>query len=360
MAIANGSSPALLPSVNQYDVNKYIVSPLFMGDDYMQYMDLMPNIKGVTKIDHFGKLDKSTLAFNNGAFSSSNTTPFSAVTLTPGRLEMEHEFRAHELFGKIKGQLMRSNVDFDNIEGTVVKTALLDIIGRAAKADFNRQLWLGSTHTAAGAHSADVNYNIYDGIFKSAKAASATQITAGDVADVDDGAALNASGDAYNILKALYDAADPALLEQDMVFFVSGDIADFYAQYLESTGYAAAGYGALTQGAPMQFRGIPVIVRRDWDKYIKADSTNETTGSAADGVSPVNGAGNTASAKLNTHRAILTCRNAFVVGTDFSETQVEQWYSMDNKSYRFRVSYMVGTALSDANLAVVYTPAALI
>ena len=142
-----------------------------------------------------------------------------------------------------------------------------------------------------------------------------------------------------------------------MVFFVSGDIADSYAAYLAGTGYAAAGYGALVEGSPMTYKGVPIVVRRDWDKYIVADSENGSV-SGSDG-SRINGAGHSSTSKNNTHRAILTAQNAFIVGTDFSETQVEQWYSLDAKAYRFRVSYMVGAALADKSLAVVYTPAAL-
>jgi hypothetical protein len=366
MAIAQGGSAASqLPAVDQYDVNKYIISPLFMGGDYMNYMDIMPNIKGQTKIDHFGKLDKSTLDFNDGVFSSSSTTPFSAVTLSPKRMEMEHEFRAHSLFGRIKGQLMRANTDFDNIDGSVVKKALLEIIGNAAKADFNRQLWLNSTHTAnAGSdHLAPgVHYGSYDGIFalcgKTLDAAQ--QLIATDIANVTSGSALNqatgSTNSALNILDGLYAAATPELRESQMVFFVSGDIADSYAAYLAGTGYAAAGFGALVSGAPMTYKGVPVVVRRDWDKYIVADSSDGDGGS--DG-SVINGAGHASTSKSNTHRAVLTAQNAFIVGTDFSETQVEQWYSLDAKAYRFRVSYMVGAALADKSLAVVYTPAAL-
>ena len=53
-----------LPAVNQYDVNRSIISPVFLGQDYMNYMSVLPNIKGTTKIDHFGSLTKITKGFN--------------------------------------------------------------------------------------------------------------------------------------------------------------------------------------------------------------------------------------------------------------------------------------------------------
>jgi len=116
------------------------------------------------------------------------------------------------------------------------------------------------------------------------------------------------------------------------------------ASTLEDSGFAAAGYGAMVNGVPnLTYRGIPIIVRRDWDVAIAAD------------VAEINGCDNAA----ETHRALLTTKDAFVVGTDFDENSVEQWYSMDNKAYRFRVAYMVGVALKDPKLAVYYTPNAI-
>tara|TARA_R100001460_G_scaffold36405_4_gene69885 strand:- start:12040 stop:12972 length:933 start_codon:yes stop_codon:yes gene_type:complete len=308
----------------------------------MQYMEVLPNIKGTTVIDKFNQLGKITKAFTNGAFSAeSDADKGATITITPSRVEAEVEFRANELFNKMKGQLMRGQHDFDNIDGTVVKNILLDLIGQGVKADFNRQLWLSDVAEA------DAHYGIYDGIFQAAAEASATALTrtyAGLTTQADNAALV--AGNGLKIMQGLYDSASPELLEAgNHVFFVSGDIADDYmASTLESSNFAAAGYGALVNGVPqLTYRGIPIIVRRDWDVAIASD------------VAEINGASNAA----ETHRALLTTQDAFCVGTDFDENSVEQWYSQDNKAYRFRVSYMVGVALKDAKLAVYYTPDAI-
>jgi len=329
-----------LPTVEQYDVNRSIIEPIFMGQDYMQYMEVLPNIKGTTVIDKFNQLGKITKAFTNGAFSAeADADKGSTITITPSRVEAEVEFRANELFNKMKGQLMRGQHDFDNVDGTIVKNILLDLIGQGVKADFNRQVWLGDVD------SANADYGIYSGIFQAANDGGATELnTITGMTQAED--AVLAAGNGVKILQGLYDAASPELLEAgNHVFFVSGDIADDYmASTLESSGYAAAGYGALVNGVPqLTYRGIPLVVRRDWDVHIAADFAN------------INGSG----AANETYRAMLTTRDAFVVGTDFDENSVEQWYSQDNKAYRFRVSYMVGVALKDAKLAVFYTPDAI-
>lgn len=329
-----------LPTVEQYDVNRAIIEPIFMGQDYMQYMEILPNIKGTTVIDKFTQLGKITKAFTNGAFVAENVGDKGAtITITPSRVEAEIEFRANELFNKMKGQLMRGQHDFDNIDGTVVKNILLDLIGQGVKYDFNRQVWLGDVD------SANADYGIYSGLFQAANDGGATELNAiTGMTQAED--AVLAAGNGVKILQGLYDAASPELLEAgNHVFFVSGDIADDYmASTLEASGYAAAGYGALVNGVPqLTYRGIPLVVRRDWDVHISADFAN------------INGA----STANETYRAMLTTKDAFVVGTDFDQNSVEQWYSNDNKSYRFRVSYMVGVALKDAKLAVFYVPDAI-
>jgi hypothetical protein len=340
--MANELLVTSLPDIEQYDVNRAIIQPIFMGQDYMQYMEVLPNIKGTTVIDKFNQLGKITKAFTDGAFAGQTIADKGAtVTITPSRVEAQIEFRADELFNKIKGQLMRGGYEFDNIEGSVVKDILLDLIGQGLKADFNTQIWLSDIAEA------DAHYGIYDGIFQAAKDAGATALTreyAGLSTQADDAALV--SGNGVKILKGLYDSAAPELLEAGQhVFFVSGDIADDYmATTLEASAYAAAGYGALVNGVPqLTFRGIPIIVRRDWDVSIAADA------------SEINGC----TSANETHRAMLTTKDAFVVGTDFDENYVEQWYSQDNKAYRFRVAYMVGVALKDGKLCAYYTPNAI-
>ena len=310
---------ASLPTVNKYDVSKTIIEPLFMGQEYMSYMDIMPNVSGTVVIDKFKQLGGITNAFSSSAFTAETGEIGDTVTITPVRREAEIAFAGNSLYNKIKGQLMRGGFEFDNVDGTVVKNILLDLIGQGVKADFNKHLWLSDT-SASGA------FGDFDGLFDSAFAVTANKINRDTISQGSD-AAL-ASGKGLEILKGLYDAASPELLEAgNHAYFVSGDIADDYmAATLESSNFAAAGYGAMVNGVrQLTYRGIPLIVRRDWDVAIAANVAN------------INGASNAA----ETHRAMLTTKDAFVVATDFNENSVEQWYSNDNKEYRFRVAYSI-------------------
>ena len=170
MAITSAS----LPTVNQYDVNKTILEPLFLGQDYMQYMDVMPNVAGTIVIDKFDKLSGITKAFDgSNPFTSEATEHGSSVTITPKRMEAEVAFAGNSLFNKMKGQLLRGGHDFDNVDGSVVKGILLDLIGRGVQSDFNRQLWLSTLDSS----TPNATFGVYDGIFEAAFNASATAIT---------------------------------------------------------------------------------------------------------------------------------------------------------------------------------------
>ena len=333
---------ANLPTVNQYDVNKTILEPLFLGQDYMQYMEVMPNVAGTIVLDKFQSLSGITKAFSSGAFSAESGEKGATITITPKRMEAEIAFAGNSLFNKMKGQLMRGGHDFDNVDGTVVKNILLDLIGQGVQSDFNRQLWLSTLDSS----TPDASFGIYDGIFEAMRNAGASQIarTYSGLSTQADNVALVA-GNGVKILQGLYDTASAELLGAgNHVFFVSGDIADDYMVTLEGTGYAAGGYGTLVNGMPqLMYRGIPLVVRRDWDIAISASADNAV---AINGCTSVN----------ETHRAVLTTKDAFVVATDFDSNSVEQWYSNDDKEYRFRVAYSVGCALKDAKLANFYTP----
>ena len=60
---------ASLPTVNKQDVNKYVLEPLFMGQEYMNYMDVMPNVSGTIVIDKFKAIGGITSGFTTSPFS---------------------------------------------------------------------------------------------------------------------------------------------------------------------------------------------------------------------------------------------------------------------------------------------------
>ena len=94
----------------------------------------------------------------------------------------------------------------------------------------------------------------------------------------------------------------------------------------------------LQDGTPanLSFAGIPIVVRRDWDTHITNDHALIVGAAGA----------------TSTIRIVLAADSAIAVGSDFDSAGVENWYSLDNQSYRMRFGYKTGVALMDDKLAV--------
>lgn len=338
--MANAISTSL-SGYHQHEVEKYFLSPLFLGEDYLSKFTLYPAVKGSMKLDHFAAAEKITIAQSGAAFSATAGAAYTQKTLTVGNVEAEFEQYASTFVGTVKAEALRLGTDRENIDGTVVKQIVAEMMMQAVKRDFNRQLWFGDADMS-GDNAA--NWDVYNGIFDNlgATLASGQKLTVGVAADTPSaGCTLAASGvvtgaECISLLEAVYDAATAELKELPKTLFVSGVIADAYMKYLRSQGVSES-FAYLQDGTPvLSWNGIPMVVRRDWDSIIANDFAYVAGASAAD----------------STPRIALIADKAMAIGTDFESASVENWYSQDNKSYRFRLGYKVGVALMDAKLAV--------
>lgn len=137
------------------------------------------------------------------------------------------------------------------------------------------------------------------------------------------------SGGAKAALKAMYQAMTPELRAYSTTgklrYIVTQSMYDNYLSSLEDT------YTAIPEGMRMvvdgvqrlAYRGIPLIVREDWDIWINSADFGY----------------------VRPHRALLTVPENLVVGTDGSgdDTKIETWYNVDLQKNRTRVEYKVGT-----------------
>jgi hypothetical protein len=137
------------------------------------------------------------------------------------------------------------------------------------------------------------------------------------------------SGGAKAALKAMYQAMSPELRawmsSGKLRYIVTQSIYDNYLSTLEDT-YTAIpeGFRMVVDGVPrLTYRGIPLIVREDWDIWINSADFGY----------------------VRPHRALLTVPENLVVGTDGSgdDTKIETWYNVDLQKNRTRVEYKVGT-----------------
>tara|TARA_R110002020_G_scaffold304726_4_gene520544 strand:- start:1734 stop:2768 length:1035 start_codon:yes stop_codon:yes gene_type:complete len=323
------------------DVQKYFISPLFLGNDVLSKFDVMGDIKGNTYLDHFSAASKITSADNGGKFAGVAGTTYTNPQVSPNRVEAEIAMNGNSFYNKVKGMALKLGTDKDNVDGTVLKEIASKLMLQGIQADFNRQLWFGNT--AAIVTGGD--YSVYEGIWASlqAKVPAAQLVVTTYATNVANEAAIAA-------LEVVYGKATAELKELPKTFYVSGQIADDYVAELTAKGVAPA-YSDLQNGIPsLSYRGIPIVVRRDWDTVLANDFAQVPTASANLGDASVDAVYTSAAGA----RIALIADGAMVVGTDFEGANVESWYNQDEKEYRFRFGYNCGTVLLDAKLACTY------
>ncbi len=300
------------------DVNKYFLQPMFLGDQNMSRFDVMLNVKSSFKLQKFASLEKITKAYSSG-FTGSTGSSLGQREIVMSRVKAEVEQEANTFYNTIVGDWLAAGNDIDNLDGTMLQEIIAEIMGRGLKRDNSRQLWFNDT--ASG--SAD--YDIYDGIFKNYASLPAAQKITGPVGAL-------AADAAVAQMQAAIDAAPDELreLKSEAVLEISGSYADNYRATLRSTGTEIAD-GVLRNGEEMlSYDGYPIIVHREWDTHISADSL-----------------------ATDPHRIVLHVPKNVAVGTDLGgEATANFWYNPDLILNRFRATYAIGTQYKNDELAV--------
>ena len=143
------------------------------------------------------------------------------------------------------------------------------------------------------------------------------------------------SGGSNAIFQAMWDKMTPELREyvgKGLQFYTTTSVADNYMKTLEALNGSEVAYGNLVNGQrQLNFRGIPINIRQDWDVRIANDFA---------GIRP--------------HRALLTIPENLWIGTDGSsdDTNVELFYDRVTQNNVFRVEYKAGTQFAHEKLFV--------
>lgn len=312
---------------SQEDVQKYFLEPLFVSNNSLDWMDVMTDVSGESiKLDRYSALknvtkEQSLAGFAYDDTESSNTN----ITLTLKRLEVEHRQAAFTMFNHIKSQLMKKGVARNNLDGTLIKQIVSELLMGGIGRDFSTILWFGDTANGSGTQG------LANGVWKACDAAGVTAETF--------------DTDAITTLQKMMDARSNELATMDQVIFTSRKFAEMYAKELMAAGTHVAAYDALQNGIPnLNFQGVPIIMKPEWDVDIANHGT--ALGSMANGNAPN---GTTAADK---NCAILTARGNITVATDFQSNPVDMWYNRDEKENRFRMNYSFGCNIKEDGLVV--------
>jgi hypothetical protein len=148
-----------------------------------------------------------------------------------------------------------------------------------------------------------------------------------------------ASDTALKIFRDLYENADSRIFEGNSpVFQVTKSIADNWESYLEDKSIIFTLDRTEKGATKFQYRGIPIIVRNDWTRTIRAYHDLGDT-------------------YYLPHRAILTDTANIPIGTSDSESlyKLDSWYERKDKTHYIDFAYKIDQKnLQEELLAVAY------
>lgn len=324
-------------SYSKEDAQKYFMQPLFVGNSAMDYFEIMTGVKSSQKLDKFSTLDKITIAEASG-FAGQTGVTYTQRSIAVSRMEAEVEQAGGAFWNSIKGELLRTGNNKDDISGTKLQGIVSDIFLRGVKRDLERQIWFGDTN------SSSADYDGYDGLFK-----QLTSLPTAQRLDIPSTLVTTAGSEtSVAEFQAMVDAMPSEGLENraDLVFFASRSLCDNYRLALRQGGTEGA-YVSMQDGTPnLSFQGIPIVEMGLWDSVIAADGGNAST------ITPP-AMNTTGGNDLDAHVAVLTVKNNIVIATDYdSVSGADMWYNKDLKVNRFRFEYVIGANYKNDELTV--------
>lgn len=150
--------------------------------------------------------------------------------------------------------------------------------------------------------------------------------------------ALNAST-ALNVMRDLYNNIDPRAFEgRNLVFQITRTLFNNWQDYMEDKSLVFQLDRTEKGSTKFSYRGIPIVVRNDWDRMI---TTYHNLGATY----------------YLPHRAVLTDLNNIPIGTSDEEslTTLKSWYSQDDEKHYIKVAYKLDVKiLQEYAMAVAY------
>lgn len=207
-----------------------------------------------------------------------------------------------------------ANVDMQDLSGTTLETAEVQLFREAIAEDVRNTMWIGDT---AGEYSL---YKAFDGFLKKAKAIVEHKVKLSAVTESNVKTALD------SVLKAAPAVLTAMKSSGKLVFFVTSDVYNAYEAHLDSKGNSTA-YREMIDGRPvLKYHGIEL-------KEIHAEANLTAPESVI----------------------ILTHKENLVLALntkDMPEAEVRLWYNPDEMENRRRACFLAGTQILDENIVV--------
>lgn len=298
------------------DLEKIFFRPVLMGQSAVDLgVKVLYNMPVPTTLNFWKQGSDLLKKYAKGWAGTDSASQKFQKTIDLSKVKAEMGYSASDYFGMVYEQITgRSDVDFDNLEGTELETAETELFKKAIVESIRATMWVGNTSRANG-------YNTFDGFLKKIKADAGAG--ADDVKTVAM-TSMTTAGNAEKLFKALYDKSLPELrsmkAEGQLVFLVTRDVYENYEAGLLDGNLDSARLAKISGIDKLYYRGIPVADIQA-DTYL-ADLSD-----------------------LPKSWAILTDRRNMAVAVntaDFPGSEVSMWYNPDQIENRQRAIFAAG------------------
>ena len=149
----------------------YFLTPLFVGDDITDIVEVRTDIKSSEKLDVISSLSKITKAYAQGtSFTSSTGVTPAQKTITVSDMKAEVQQNGKAFANWVKQALLKAGVNENDISGTIFEEIILILFTKAIRRDWYRQMFFGDTNketlsSGVITGTADVDYNVYNGFW---------------------------------------------------------------------------------------------------------------------------------------------------------------------------------------------------
>lgn len=243
-------------------------------------------------------------------------------TIQLHRVKAELGFSAADYFSQVYELISaRSDVNMDDLTGTVLEQAETTLFRRAIAEGIRATMWLGNSAAASG-------FNTFDGFLKAIKEFADSEAIYNTIYEAAD---LNSADKPVALFDDLWNNADTRIqdlkAEGQLAYFVTSDLYYLYEKYLDAKGVDAAYADAVGGRQGLAYHGIPVIDVR-LGSYLAGSAFPKSF-------------------------CLMTDRRNLVLAvntSDFPGNEIRMWYNPDLMENRQRAVFMAGCDVLDESL----------
>jgi len=330
------------------NLSEVVVEKAFIQGELSAVHTIHTDLMWSKRINFVDNLDVGGEALTGCTPTEQDGLTFSEKTWTPALVAGRYTHCNADLnvLFKAFGKAKKANPDyFDRIDSEEMGLLATKIID-SMKVSISAKAWLSDTASAVqpGGNFTIVGFNAglwnqFDGLWKQIFAdGTIPRYTIAENAGATYVLQALASGEAYNILKGMYDGADSRLLgDADAQYLVTRSIYDNLLTYIETKEFNGGLTKTMEDGrASLSFRGIPVVVMNEWDRTIRKYQDDLTV-------------------HFRPHRACLTTPDNIPIGT-LSESDLdtlESIYDPVSKTNIVDLAYFLDAKFGESYMASV-------